>query len=335
MWLSFIIPLYNCEPYIKKCLDSLLNQGLEINEYEIIVVNDGSTDQGATIVSKYENKYPNIHLLNQENQGVSSARNRGIEGSHGDYIQFIDADDYLLPNAMSFIKKEIFDNGLSPDILFYLSKTVDKYYDYKNSEKLTAGKILFSGGMDEYVKYYGLRWFIWGTIYLRNFLIDNNLKFRPFNFCEDLMFMSDLFILNKGNIILISLDAYRYVLRPKSASTSYDVRILQESIKSLCDIYKEVNKLNTISTYSTEIYKKFIYSIRRLAFIRLCSLPPSKMKTYIDLTQSLSLFNYDKFLNNKERLINFVSKNPLFFYLISVPMRYIFLPFIKPYLKRN
>ena len=92
--------MYNAESYISQCLDSIFSQGLDPNDYELIIVNDGSKDKSKEFVEGYLQKHSNIRLLNQENKGQSAARNLGISIAEGDYIQFIDADDYLIPNSL-------------------------------------------------------------------------------------------------------------------------------------------------------------------------------------------------------------------------------------------
>lgn len=91
--ISIIVPVYNVEEYLKKCIESLVNQS--IVEKEIIFVNDGSTDNSYSILEMYKKMYPEIIILNKENGGLSSARNAGIEIAKGDYIGFVDSDDYV------------------------------------------------------------------------------------------------------------------------------------------------------------------------------------------------------------------------------------------------
>ena len=107
MQLSIIVPVYNVADYLAKCLDSLLAQDLPQNEYEIIVVNDGSTDNSGEIAQQYADKYANITLINQGNQGLSGARNTGIKCAKGDYIQFVDSDDYLEENVLGGLLKQV------------------------------------------------------------------------------------------------------------------------------------------------------------------------------------------------------------------------------------
>lgn len=114
MLLSLIIPVYKVEQYLKKCLDSCLNQDIPLSEYEIIAVNDGSPDNSFAILKEYESKYPNIKILNQENQGLSMARNNGLEIAKGEYIWFVDSDDWIENNIL----KDLIKNFESkPDII--------------------------------------------------------------------------------------------------------------------------------------------------------------------------------------------------------------------------
>ena len=100
MFLSIIIPVYNCEKYLEDCLLSCLEQDIPKSDYEIICINDGSSDNSEDILSDYSFKYPNIKYFSQMNKGVSSARNYGIEMSQGKYIMFLDADDFLADNCL-------------------------------------------------------------------------------------------------------------------------------------------------------------------------------------------------------------------------------------------
>lgn len=96
MRLSFIIPLYNCEKYIEDCLDSIYSANVDLQSFEVIVINDGSKDDGLKKVEQYSKGKSNLILISQENHGVSSARNRGLDVAKGDYIWFVDADDKIL-----------------------------------------------------------------------------------------------------------------------------------------------------------------------------------------------------------------------------------------------
>ena len=101
--LSIIIPMYNVEPYVEKCIRSLENQDIPQSDYEIICVNDGSPDNCREITETLQQEFSNIVLINQENQGVSMARNNGIDRATAKYLLFIDPDDYVEPNKLASV----------------------------------------------------------------------------------------------------------------------------------------------------------------------------------------------------------------------------------------
>jgi glycosyltransferase involved in cell wall biosynthesis len=103
MKLSIIVPIYKVEKYLSHCLDSLLDQDLDSSDYEIICINDGSPDACKTIVLAYQEKHSNIVFIDQENQGVSVARNRGLDVAKGQYILFVDPDDTIVKNSLPSI----------------------------------------------------------------------------------------------------------------------------------------------------------------------------------------------------------------------------------------
>ena len=99
--LSFILPVYNVEKYLEKCVKSIRDKNMPYNEYEIIVINDGSPDNSEILIKKLQNEIPNIVLINQDNAGVSVARNKGIEIAKGEYLVFIDPDDFVNPDLLN------------------------------------------------------------------------------------------------------------------------------------------------------------------------------------------------------------------------------------------
>lgn len=106
MRLSVIIPVYNVEEYIEKCILSLEEQDIPQNEYEIIVINDGSPDNSREIMGQLAKQFSNIFIIDQENKGVSIARNKGIEKAMGEYLLFIDPDDHVEANSFSGVLEQ-------------------------------------------------------------------------------------------------------------------------------------------------------------------------------------------------------------------------------------
>lgn len=107
MFLSIIIPVYNCEEYLSDCLDSCLEQDIPFDEYEIICINDGSTDGSGEILKEYSDKNTNIRVFTQQNKGVSAARNIGLDNAKGEYIMFLDGDDLIRTNCLQGLRKTL------------------------------------------------------------------------------------------------------------------------------------------------------------------------------------------------------------------------------------
>lgn len=115
--LSIIVPIYNVEKYVKDCLNSLLNQDVPSDLYEVICIDDGSPDNCAVIIDDYYKIYDNLTVIHHKNGGVSSARNRGLEIVTGKYIWFVDSDDLIANNSLSLVFEEL-RNQNYPDILY-------------------------------------------------------------------------------------------------------------------------------------------------------------------------------------------------------------------------
>lgn len=142
MFLSFIVPVYNSERYLSECLDSLLCQDIPETDYQIVVVNDGSTDHSEDIICRYEATFSNVVHVNQNNSGVSVARNTGMESATGDYIWFVDSDDFIQENCLNKLK-EICARTACDCLSFRLF-----YFNDKDAlsikEQMREGKALYS-----------------------------------------------------------------------------------------------------------------------------------------------------------------------------------------------
>lgn len=225
MKLSIIIPVYNVEKYIARCLDSLLDQDLNIEDYEIIVVNDGSKDDSLKIALSYAECYSNINVIDKENGGVGSARNKGIDNAKGTFIYFIDPDDYLVPNCL----KKIVDTGEhnNLDVLTFLSTSFfpldskGKSISKKNSFEVCFGdkelSPIVSG--EEYVANVKYNSSVWWFFINREFLINSNIRFIEGRWMEDAIFTIEL-LLEAKRIAHLNLNAHRYMVAPGTAMTS-------------------------------------------------------------------------------------------------------------------
>lgn len=124
--LSIIVPIYGVEQYLRKCVDSLLAQDLPLSEYEIILVDDESPDTCPKICDEYAIAHENIRVIHRENGGLSAARNSGIEIAQGDYLMFVDSDDYIEPNVLGELMAQVERDNL--DVLRYRLQYVNPQY---------------------------------------------------------------------------------------------------------------------------------------------------------------------------------------------------------------
>ena len=175
MKLSVIIPTFNGESYIERCLFSILNQPISPEEYEIIVVDDGSTDQTIPIVLNICKKSIHVTLITQKNKKSGSARNTGLQRAHGDYVLFVDQDDYLVDASLHQLVSIANEHDL--DVL------MANYYNHKPGEKPIENKGHNSNITDvmsgkAFLKINTISCFIWAYLFKRNFLNKHQLLFR-------------------------------------------------------------------------------------------------------------------------------------------------------------
>ena len=178
MKLSIIIPVYNVEAYLTKCLDSCVNQDFDQSEFEIVVVNDGSKDNSAAILEKYDWKGCNHKIVNQKNQGLSVARNNGVLAAQGDYIWFVDSDDWISENSLSFLLP--FLDGT--DIICQRAY----YKNYTNKEILMEKKKSYQNGADMLKNDYDVMAVLY--IYRRDFFLNLGFMLEPNIYHEDTHF---------------------------------------------------------------------------------------------------------------------------------------------------
>ena len=206
MKLSIIVPVYNVERFLPRCLDSLMRQDIQIGEYEVICINDGSQDRSGIILAEYEAKHPDIFkVITQKNQGVSVARNAGIEIAQGEWIGLADPDDYVINGAYRYLMERFCKDGV--DVVSF-----DYHYIHSDGTDLTYAdasldcKVLFEGDGAEGHNRYPMH-FLWTKFYRRTFLQEHALKFKLI-YMGDLLFNFQVFNCHPH---LINTDCKAYV----------------------------------------------------------------------------------------------------------------------------
>ena len=210
--LSIVIPVYNVEKYITECLECLVQQ--VTNECEVLLINDGSTDNSATICREYSETCENIRVIDQGNKGLSGARNTGISEAKGRYILFLDSDDYLANNAIAVLLRSIDESTENEnDFYFIKSKSFHSYetnyienqVNYENIKEIVPAKIFLE--LDKINDFWFAAWLI---VINTKFLRKNNLYFKEGIFHEDELWVPQVFSkASKCKLINESLYCYR------------------------------------------------------------------------------------------------------------------------------
>jgi glycosyltransferase involved in cell wall biosynthesis len=214
MKVSIVIPYYNGEQWVGKCLDSLLMQDLKTDEYEIIVVDDGSTHSIESLMS-YVNDYPHIHYIHQRNQKHAAARNYGLTIAQGDYVFFCDCDDFVAENVLGRLCDLA--TSESADILLFNSRSIEENESPPLPKKNFDDIKVFESGM-AYMSQppYHFTGGVWQFLIRRGFMEEKNVRFAPEMVnCEEYLFFLQM-LLASGKVLKVDVDVYYYVQHPTS-----------------------------------------------------------------------------------------------------------------------
>ena len=249
MKLSIGVPVYNVEQYLRKCIDSLLEQDLSSSEYEIILVDDGATDSCPQICDEYAAKHDNIRAIHQKNAGLSAARNSMIPEARGEYIMFVDSDDYLEPNVLGELVRTMDDKQL--DILRFNYQNVNEQYEifqpFKNFRPyVDYGEDVLSG--EEFLnEKLGYACYAWQFIMRTELVQRPDNLFKPGIYFEDTEWTPRVMI-QAQRVSSTPLLVYNYFWRVGSISLSVAPekkrKVIEDKIKLLYG-FKEQQKLVT------------------------------------------------------------------------------------------
>ena len=251
MKVSVIVPVYNTEKYLRKCLDSLVNQ--DFSDYEIVIVNDGSTDNSESIIKEYVSKYDFIKSFTKENGGLSSARNYGIDKASGNYLAFVDSDDYVESNYLKELYESITKNKSDIAVCefsyVYSDGNVIRSYSNLNYTDDSLKKYLLTPPM--------------APIRLFKKELFEKIKFKEGIYYEDLELCPKLIKFAK-KVSFVDLSLYNYLMRNSS------IMHQKEFNKKLYDIYTvlDSNYDYLYKDYPMEIEYMFIIHLLRTATLR-------------------------------------------------------------------
>lgn len=222
MDLSIIVPVYNVEKYVRTCIESIYKQGLDEKSFEVIIVNDGSTDHSMEMITDIIAAHQNIAVINQENQGLSDARNNGIKAAKGEYILMPDSDDILIENSLKPLLEKAMETKVDlvvADFLTMNDEEIDSFYnkEFKQPEpqfKKVVGEQIYLELLNPH------QCFVWRTLYRREFLVTENLTSYPGIRFQDIPFTHECY-LKASNCIRTNILLNIYRKWPGSATNAY------------------------------------------------------------------------------------------------------------------
>ena len=277
--LSIIVPVFNVERYIYKCVESLFCQGLSDDFFEVIIVNDGTKDNSMDTITNIVSQHINVRIINQQNQGLSMARNNGLAHAVGRYVMFVDSDDFLIDNSLSVLLTKALDSSvdlLIADFVKMTDKDIEKFSAVIPSQSIQSTMLY---GKDAFL--YCLKpdqCYVWRVLYRRGFLEENHLHFISGLYFEDIPFTVECYLKTEKTLFYpIPLYVYRQhsdsivstINKNKVIDFNRVIAYVFAFQKSMCLSKGEKNKLSDIafSTFSIEIWylihEKGVYDFRR------------------------------------------------------------------------
>lgn len=260
-FVSIIVPVYNVEKYLDKCLNSLINQSLQ--NIEIIIVNDGTKDNSIKIIQKYMDIDNRIVLVNQENQGLSCARNTGLAIAKGEYIGFVDSDDYVehsMYEKMYNIAKKYDSDLVNCNVIDVYEDCIKTSLTLKN-EQIFIHKV----GVENYLKKYfsNIGIAVWHKLYKKEIIDKFDLRFVSNNviYSEDLLF-NLCYILHINKVSILDESLYYYVRRENSITTATTSKknMMKRCIK-IVELFDDYSRLQNLSldTYISYLFNEQFY----------------------------------------------------------------------------
>ena len=241
--ISIIVPIYNAQKTLERCIDSILNQ--DFSDFELLLIDDGSKDNSGKICDVYAEKDNRVKVIHKENSGVSASRNLALREAKGEYLQFLDADDWITPNATRLLAEALEQNHCDMVIAdFY--RVIGERLSHKGSidEDGVLSREEFANFMMENPAdfYYGV---LWNKLYKRSIIEKNQLCMNPkISWCEDFMFNLE-YIRHCENIFVLQVPIYYYVktkgsLVSQSMSLTKTIRTKMMVFEYYTEFYKQV-----------------------------------------------------------------------------------------------
>lgn len=200
MKLSVIVPVYNVEEYIRPCIESIFSQGLDEDDFEVVIVNDGTPDKSMEVIADIIEAHQNIRVINQENLSLSVARNNGIAAAKGEYILMPDSDDLLIENSLKALLEIALKTKADLVVADFLEMTDEEIAKNPTIDQPPIA-IKERKGEEFYLQDYNPgRSYVWRVLYRRAFLQENHITFVPGISCQDVPFTQECCLKSKKSL---------------------------------------------------------------------------------------------------------------------------------------
>lgn len=332
---SIIIPIFNCEKYIEKCINSILIQTFK--DFELILVDDGSTDNSGKICDFFADKDNRIKVIHKKNAGVSEARNEGINIASGEYITFVDADDWLEQNAYKTIYEKIKENNVDMLIFNYnIAKNCkinkNRYFvencimTEKKDIQIIQANILAPAITKNNTKKALIGGYPWNKIYKKKIIKENNIYFEMN--CKNAVFEDVIFnykyLENVNSVEIIDEALYNYRILNNSATRKYNNNILEINKFIFAEIekcaYSHKDDNNYVDSFNLRKINNLFYALK----VYFCNKKNNKTfvkrfrefkkvitedNTYVNAFTKLN----EVYCNKKTKIIKILFKNNMYF----------------------
>ncbi len=332
--LSVIVPIYNAEKFLARCLDSLLEQG--VKDYEVVCVNDGSTDGSGEILQQYHKRHPDvIKVLEQENRGLPAARNEGMRLAKGDVLAFCDADDYLVPGAYRYLLENFWTE--ETELLRFDSVTLDRKMlkAWREKDEL-EGSILFDGEACDFLRE-GRKslCFVWSYLYRQSFLMEHGIVFRMLKQCEDTAFNLDVYMCNP-HMRYVNANVYRYTTSEGQVTRCREAFYLRDAVESYVLLFERMEEYARQFPARAKELKRYVEWEMRPFFSRVLSVKYSKteMLSLKEVLRGMGVLPM-RSRSMAARVVNAVMNNYVSYFVASALYRNLFIPYVLPRLSRN
>lgn len=310
MNISIIVPVYNVEKYLNRCLDSIINQSF--NDFELILINDGSTDKSGIICDKYAQIDKRVRVIHKKNEGVSLTRNLGISIAKGDYITFIDSDDWIeqdfLKKAIEYIKE----NNVSILITGFVFENNKKIFNIFNGKKDEI--ILNNEIKKEFLKQNKFSWTVYDKFYKKEIIKKYKFDSR-FKIGEDMLFCWQMFK-NVEEIGYLPLYKYHYDISASQTMTSDFSLKWFDGIKVKKMIYKDVKNISR----ELELLARIVYIVEMVVLSK-----KAMMSNRNGVERLIKLLQY--YIRKNIYIVLLYPRSNIITFRQRIGMLYFFLPY--------